>query len=161
MSGFDLNDENRHEDVGGPGDEPGDLIAGARPGTGDTSRGSADPAGGESDPSVAVHASGIDPDVAAGEPGSGSDPAISESGGPVPYADALDVGESGAPAQTLGTGAGGGLPAHAGQHRAGSGVAVGELRGRGTDVVEGDERPAGGGPAPGRMPEHGDADSAA
>ena len=161
MSGFDLDEEGRHEDVGGPGESPGDLIAGAQPGTGDTSRGSADPASGESDPSVAARASGIDAALTAGEPGSGTDPAISESGGSVPYADALDASEPGAPAQTLGTGSGGGLPAHAGQHRAGSGVSVGPLRDRGTDVVEGEERPAGGGPAPGRMPEHGDADSAA
>ena len=148
MSGFDLDDEGRHEDVGGPGDEPGGLIGEARPGQGDTTRGSADPAGGESDPWVPVHAGGVDRDVAGGERGSGTDPAISESGGGVPYADALDVGESGAPAEALGTGTGGGVSPQAGQHKAGSGVSVGELRDRGTDVVEGEERPTGGGPAP-------------
>lgn len=148
MSGFDLDEENRHEDVGGPGDEPGGLLEGAQPGQGDTTRGSAEPAGGESDPSVAVQGSGIDPDLAAGERGSGIDPDIAESGSGVPYADALDVGESGGPAEALGTGASGGLGPRAGQHKAGSGVSVGELRDRGTDMLEDEERPSGGGPAP-------------
>ena len=80
------------------------------------------------------------------------DEGLLEQGGTVPRLDALDPGESGAPAQSLGAGGGDG-PGPGARHEGGaggSGVRVAGQRHRGSDIANDDAEPAGGGRPAGR-----------
>jgi hypothetical protein len=97
-------------------------------------RGSAEPTGGAEEPTV----------------GRDLDEELLAEGGAVPRVDAVDPGDSGAPVESVGTGAGAGAGPGARYEGAagGAGAKVAGFRERGDDAAEGEEAPAGGGPAP-------------
>ena len=80
--------------------------------------------------------------------GAGLDEELLQEGTGVPYADALDTGDPGAPAETFGRDreAAGDGPVTARQSAAGSDVRVERLRDRGADHVEDRDEPRRGGP---------------
>lgn len=76
------------------------------------------------------------------------DEELLEEGGKVPFADALDTGDDGAPDEALGPESREATPVSARQSAAGSGVKVEELRDRGEDYERDRDEPPLGGPTP-------------
>ena len=102
--------------------------------TAEGDRGSGLPAEGEDDAGAAVRAE-LDDDLL-------------EQGTGLPFVDAIDTGDPGAPDRALGSDAEGGTPpVTARQSNADSDVRAEDLRDRGSDFAEGEEEPPLGAPA--------------
>src|SRR5215213_3787690 len=102
--------------------------------TGEGDRGSGLPTESEDDARVAVRTE--------------LDDELLEQGTGLPFVDAIDSGDPGAPDRVLGADAEGGTPpVTARQSNAGSDVRVEDLRGRRADSAEGDDEPPLGAPA--------------
>jgi hypothetical protein len=76
------------------------------------------------------------------------DPELLQEGSGVPFADALDTGDDGAPAAALGGSRSDSPPVTAGQAAAGSGVRPAALRDRESDSDDRADEPPLGGPTP-------------
>ena len=121
-------------ELGGRGETPG-----ADEGSPTPARGSAEPSGG----GEPTREPGLDEGT------------LSEGGGAVPFVDALDAGDPGAPVETLDTGSGHG-PGAGARHEGGaggSGAVVGDIRQHAHDMTHDQgAAPASGGP-PGELPD--------
>ena len=118
-------------------------------------RGSGEPGEGTDDPTTGRE---LDEGLMAGdEAGEGRrfDTERVAEGAGVPFVDARDPGDPGAPVESVGTGGGAGAgPGARYQGSAGGeGAKVAGLRERGQDLAEGEESATAGGPAPAKSPE--------